>query len=75
MWSLISSLLSLVLGLFGFGKDRSVAGMETGERLGKAETEAADAQQELRNVEKADAARRSVSDDPDAIVSDPDNKG
>lgn len=77
MWSLIGTLLNLILGWFGIGKGKSDAeiGLEKGEALGKAEQENADARQELQNIKKADDARRSVSDDPDSIVRDPDNQG
>lgn len=72
MWSLAASLLTWILGLLGFGKPDPVA---QGEKLGKAEQGQADAQGELSDISKANAARNSVDDSAAAILSDPNDSG
>jgi hypothetical protein len=47
----------------------------SGEDLGKSEVENADAQAELRNIQKASDARTAVDDSAAAIVRDNDNSG
>lgn len=72
MWDLLADALSFVLGLFGFGKPDPVA---QGEKLGKAEHGQADAQGELSDISKANAARNSVDDSAAAILRDSANSG
>lgn len=72
MWALFLKLLPVVLGWFGVGKPDPVA---QGERLGKAETTAADAMGELHDIKAASDARAAVSDDPTSILRDPANSG
>lgn len=70
MWTAIAGFaLSIVKWLFG-GKQQA-----EGEAQGKAEQAVADQSQELRNVQKADTARNSVSDDARSVSDDPFNRG
>lgn len=70
MWGAIASLvLGIVKWLFG-GKQQA-----EGEAQGQSEQAVADQSQELRNVEKADTARNSVSDDARSVSGDRFNEG
>lgn len=70
MWAALASFaLSIVKWLFG-GRQQA-----EGEAQGQTEQQVADANQELKNVEAADDARNSVSDDPSAVLDDPFNAG
>lgn len=72
MWSLAASLLTWVLGLFGFGKPDP---FKQGQALGRAETTAADSMGELRDIKAASDARAAVSDDVDSLLNDHANRG
>lgn len=65
------SLLSVVLGWFGFGKPDPEA---QGVTSGLAQAAAANAIQELANAKKANDAAAAVSNDPDSVRNDPNNR-
>lgn len=60
MWSLAASLLSWILGLFGFGKPDQ---FKQGQDAGKAEAGQIAATGEISDVQAAQAARESVAAD------------
>jgi hypothetical protein len=70
VWAAFASLFEWAFSWI-FGGRQSAEG----EKQGQAEQAIADQGQELKNVQKADDARNRVSDDPAAIVRDPDNAG
>ena len=72
MWSIAASLLSWILGLFGFGKPDPI---KQGEALGRAETTESDAMGELHDIQAAKVARDAVVSDPSGVMLDPNNAG
>lgn len=69
MWEAIIDAILGILKLFGIGAGKSdtQAGMETGEKLGQAETGKATDDKIIQDVSDANAARQSVRDDPGGV--------
>ena len=66
MWTLVASLLSWLLGLFGFGKSKSdvQAAQAQGEKQGEAEEGKATDDKIIQDVAAANSARQSERDAP-----------
>lgn len=76
MWKTILGIVSsLVSYFFGSSPDERDKERDAGERLGKAESEAKSATEELQDAQKAADARNALSDAPDAILRDVNNAG
>lgn len=69
MWALVLKLLPVVLGWFGIGSSKSdtQAAQEAGEKQGQAEAGKAEDDKIIEDVSEANAARRSVRDDPSGL--------